>query len=125
MSDVISGSNDALGYLWARKRVERLTNYGLNENNPDVKDEITQIGLSHHMITPYTSFIAVLDIVRNPDGESADVKQPLSLPLEVSNLAVGYRIGSEPGELLLLGAAAAVILLTTCYKKKRKKGLNV
>lgn len=125
VSDVISGSNDALGYLWARKRVERLTNYGLNENNPDVKDEITQIGLSHHMITPYTSFIAVLDIVRNPDGESADVKQPLSLPLEVSNLAVGYRIGSEPGELLLLGAAAAVILLTTCYKKKRKKGLNV
>lgn len=125
VSDVISGSNDALGYLWARKRVERLTNYGLNENNPDVKDEITQIGLSHHMITPYTSFIAVLDIVRNPDGESADVKQPLSLPLEVSNLAVGYRIGSEPGELLLLGAAAAVIMLTTCYKKIRKKGLNV
>lgn len=122
VSDVISGSNDALGYLWARKRVERLTNYGLNENNPDVKDEITQIGLSHHMITPYTSFIAVLDIVRNPDGESADVKQPLSLPLEVSNLAVGYRIGSEPGELLLLGAAAAVILLTTCYKKKKRKG---
>lgn len=125
VSDVISDSNDALGYLWARKRVERLTNYGLNENNPDVKDEITQIGLSHHMITPYTSFIAVLDIVRNPNGESADVKQPLSLPLEVSNLAVGYRIGSEPGELLLLVAAAAIILLTTCYKKIRKKGLNV
>lgn len=124
VADIISGNSDALGYLWARKRVERLTDYGLNQTNPDVKDEVTQIGLSYHMITPYTSFIAVLDTVRNPDGESADVDQPLPLPLGVSNLALGYRVGSEPSEILLFAAAAMIILLPALRKKLRKKGIN-
>lgn len=121
VSDIASNSDNALGYLWARKRVDRLTDYGLNENNPDVKAEITQIGLSYHMITPYTSFIAVLDTIRNPDGESADVNQPLPLPLEVSNLAVGYRVGSEPGEILLLTTAALLTLLTIRGRRRRAR----
>lgn len=121
VSDIASNSDNALGYLWARKRVDRLTDYGLNENNPDVKAEITQIGLSYHMITPYTSFIAVLDTIRNPDGESTDVNQPLPLPLEVSNLAVGYRVGSEPGEILLLTTAALLTLLTIRGRRRRAR----
>lgn len=121
VSDIASNSDNALGYLWARKRVDRLTDYGLNENNPDVKAEITQIGLSYHMITPYTSFIAVLDTIRNPDGESTDVNQPLPLPLEVSNLAVGYRVGSEPGEILLLSTAALLTLLTIRGRRRKAR----
>lgn len=120
VADSIAGENKAIGYLWARKRVERLTDYGRTTNNPDVKEEITQIGLNYHMITPYTSFIAVLDVVRNPDGESADVNQPLPLPLEVSNLAVGYRIGSEPGDMLLIMIPALLLLLPALRKKLRR-----
>ncbi len=119
VADAISGQNDAVGYLWARKRVERLTDYGASGDNPEVQQEVTQIGLNYHMITPYTSFIAVLDVVRNPDGESTDVDQPLPLPLEVSNLAVGYRIGSEPDMVLLLGMLAIVMVLSVVVKKRR------
>lgn len=118
VADVISGNSNTLGYLWARKRVDRLTDYGLNQANPDAKKEITQIGLNYHMITPYTSFVAVLDTVRNPEGKSTDVDQPLPLPLGVSNLAVGYRVGSEPDIFLLL-AAAALIMLFVSFTRRR------
>lgn len=125
VSDVVSDENNSLGYLWARKRVERLTDYGTNSNNPDVKDEVTQLGLNYNMITPYTSFIAVLDVVRNPDGESTDVDQPLPLPLEVSNLAVGYRIGSEPNEMILISALAVIMLIPALSKRVKKKRMYV
>lgn len=125
VSDVVSGENSSLGYLWARKRVELLTDYGTNSNNPDVKDEVTQLGLSYNMVTPYTSFIAVLDVVRNTDGESTDINQPLPLPLEVSNLAVGYRIGSEPNELIIIGALAVIMLIPVLSKRMKKKRMYV
>lgn len=121
VAEANSGSNDALGYLWARKRVERLTDYGINPSNPDVKDEVTQLGLNYHMITPHTSFIAVIDIVRNPDADSTDVDQPNPLPLGVSNLAVGYRIGSEPGEIILFTALVLMMFLPSLSKKMREK----
>lgn len=113
--------SDVLRYLWAQKRIERLTDYGLNENNADVKAEVTQLGLKYNILTPYTSFIAVTETVRNPDKNSTDVNQPLPLPLEVSNFAVGgYLFGSEPSGLLL----AAALLLTAgvrmfCARRRR------
>ncbi|MEZ3479920.1 MAG: VIT and VWA domain-containing protein [Lachnospiraceae bacterium] len=104
--------SDVLSYLWAQKRIERLTDYGLNDDNPDVKAEVTNLGLTYSMLTPYTSFIAVTETVRNPDKNSKDVKQPLSLPLEVSNFAVGgYLFGSEPAEILMLAALVLILLL--------------
>lgn len=118
VADAITGQNDAVGYLWARKRVERLTDYGASGDNPAVQKEVTQIGLDYHMITPYTSFIAVLDVVRNPDGTATDVDQPLPLPLEVSDLAVGYRVGSEPGEVMMICMMAAIAVLSAAVKKR-------
>ena len=113
--------SEAIRYLWARKKVEQLTDYGLNEHNPDIKDEITQIGLTYSMMTPYTSFIAVVDTIQNPLGKSADVDQPLPLPLKVSDLAVGYRIGSEPGDFLLPGAVALILILNLFSHLKNKR----
>ena len=94
-------NNSALPYLWARARVEQLMDYGtLQEENSmeRVKKEVTKIGLDYSMLTPYTSFIAVTEQVRNTGNEANDVNQPLPLPLHVSNNAVGsYTSGSEPG----------------------------
>lgn len=121
VAKAINGQNDAVGYLWARKRVERLTDYGRSGDDPKVKAEVTQIGLDHHMITPYTSFIAVLDVVRNPEGDATDVDQPLPLPLEVSNLAVGYRIGSEPEDVMFIGMLVVLLLLSALVKRRMRR----
>jgi Ca-activated chloride channel family protein len=58
------------------------------------------------LLTQYTSFIAMLEEVRNPLGSGQDVKQPLPLPLGVSDLAVGgdTENGTEPELVWLISA---------------------
>lgn len=122
VSDVkpLTGDN-TIGYLWARTKVERLMDYGYNKDNPDVKDEVTELGLAYSMMTPYTSFIAVIDTIQNPDGKSADVDQPLPLPRGVSALAVGggYRAYSEPADMLLLLAMICILFTGALYRRKK------
>ena len=51
--------------------------------------EITQLGLDYNLLTEFTSFMAIDSLQRNVDGKSTIIKQPLSLPQGVSDLAVG------------------------------------
>ncbi len=54
--------NIALKYLWARKRIKLMSDYGIASNETDslsIEEEITQLGLQYSLITEYTSFIAV------------------------------------------------------------------
>jgi len=110
---------EAIRYLWARTHLDRIAGYGSIRNDESVKDEITQLGLKYNMVTPYTSFVAVSEIIRNTEGDSTDVDQVLPLPQRVSGLAVGggYRAYSEPGMILLILPIAAVFFI-----KKRFAG---
>lgn len=114
-------TNQAIRYLWARSKVERLTDYGCNTQTEDsVKQEITSLGLNYSMMTPYTSFIAVTDIIRNTEGTGTDVDQPLPLPSNVSNLSVGgYTVGSEPADIILAALLAGTGLVSLLYHKRR------
>lgn len=122
----VQEDNEALRYLWARKRVEQLTDFGLsNMNNAAadaVRNEVTAIGINYHLLTPYTSFVAVTETVRNTQGDAEDVRQPQPLPKHVSNFAIGasgYTVGSEPGMLLLIAAAAIALAGVFCRRKHR------
>lgn len=117
-------ANNIIQYLWARTRVERLTDYGMTEDlQANAKKEVTELGLHYSMMTPYTSFIAVTEKVRNTEGKSTDVKQPLPIPMNVSEWAIGngYTVGSEPGSLLLVILMAAAVLLNVLYQNSKKK----
>ena len=119
-AESISQENEAIQYLWARKRVEMLTDYS-SKTGSQVKKEVTSIGLKYNMVTPYTSFVAVLEEVRNPEGDSKDVNQPNSLPFGVSGLAVGggYMVGAEPDGMLLILLFAMTLLLQYLYRVSR------
>jgi Ca-activated chloride channel family protein len=84
--------NSALKYLWAREKIARLSDYG--HVGEDVREEVTKLGLKYHLMTEYTSFVAVDQIVRET-GEVVTVKQPLPLPEGVSDYAVGYGSGAS------------------------------
>jgi Ca-activated chloride channel family protein len=54
--------NIALKYLWARKRIKLMSDYGIASNETDtvsIEEEITQLGLKYSLVTAYTSFVAV------------------------------------------------------------------
>lgn len=79
-------NNSALRYLWAREKIARLSDYGAS--GEDVRAEVTKLGLEYHLMTQYTSFVAVDKVIRKT-GELVTVKQPLPLPQGVSDYAVG------------------------------------
>mgnify|MGYP001791272395 CR=1 FL=1 len=83
-----SSKNKALRYLWARKKIEELNDYSKLFSN-DVKEQVTALGLKYNLATNYTSFVAVDETVVNKDGLFKAVKQPLPLPKNVQNSAVG------------------------------------
>lgn len=118
-----SETNTALSYLWARARVEKLTDYGLNDADTDAaKKEVTEIGLKYSMMTPYTSFIAVLETVRNRDKQSTDVTQPSVLPENVSDLAVGgYAVNSEPEQMTLIAVILLILFAGIHYQVGKKR----
>jgi Ca-activated chloride channel family protein len=114
-------ANRALRYLWARSRIAELSDYGSRDISADRVKEITALGLKYNLLTQYTSFIAVLEEVRNPDGSAKDVKQPLPLPLGVSDLAIGdgTEAGSEP-ELVWLALVSLMLALFMMFRSRRR-----
>jgi Ca-activated chloride channel homolog len=98
-------SNRALRYLWARSRIAELSDYGSSDLDPDSVSNITALGLKYSLLTQYTSFIAVRELVTNPGGDANDVEQPLPLPAGVSDMAVG----AEP-ELVWLMIASLLLV---------------
>ncbi len=89
---VLSADNKALRYLWARKEIEILDDYNTLFYE-DVQDKVTALGLQYNLATKYTSFVAVDEEVINKDGSLKTVKQPLPMPANVHNSAVGAEAG--------------------------------
>ena len=111
--------NSALRYLWARSRIAELSDYGTSDLAEEDIKEITALGLKYNLLTRYTSFIAVREVVTNPTGSADDVKQPLPLPLHVSDLAVGgAEVGSEP-ELVWLVVGSLLFATIMILRRKR------
>jgi Ca-activated chloride channel family protein len=106
--------HSALQYLWARTRIAHLSDFG-DHAGSDTVAEITSLGLKYGLLTRYTSFIAVHEVVRH-SGSAEDVDQPLPLPAGVSDSAVGVTSGSEPELAWLLAIALALL---TCGKLLR------
>lgn len=112
--------NSALRYLWARARIAELSDYGSSDVSEEGIKAITALGLKYNLLTRYTSFIAVREVVTNPTGSAEDVKQPLPLPIRVSDLAVGdgTEVGSEP-ELVWL-VVGSLLLATLMILRRRR-----
>jgi Ca-activated chloride channel family protein len=78
----------ALRHLWARSRIQQLSDQEALEGGSGQREAITALGLHYSLLTQYTSFIAIDQIVRSSEA-AVPVNQPLPLPQGVSNLAVG------------------------------------
>ncbi len=115
-------ANRALRYLWARSRIAELSDYGSKSVSAERVKEITLLGLTYNLLTQYTSFIAVREEVRNPLGPAQNVKQPLPLPLGVTDLAVGEgtEAGSEPELVWLIALSLALGLIMLVRSRRRR-----
>lgn len=88
VAQVADRAHPALAQLWARQRIQRLADYDPFGADEERKAEVTRLGLAYHLLTAYTSFVAVDTQVRNTGGR-ATILQPLPLPEGVSDAAIG------------------------------------
>jgi Ca-activated chloride channel family protein len=114
----------ALRYLWARTRIANLADFGRADASDERVAEITSLGLTYGLLTRYTSFVAVQEIVRRKADDADAVDQPLPLPAGVSDGAVGMTKGVEPD---LAWVAAIVAALLGCawllHTRRSRQGL--
>lgn len=78
----VESDHDVLGTLWARQRIDDLMREGLQEGKllKEQREEITQLGLEFKLMTQFTSFVAIDDVIFTPGGEPRRVEVPVELP---------------------------------------------
>ena len=119
----------ALRYLWARHRIQALSDQEALEGGDRLAKRITDLGLQYNLLTQYTSFIAVDHVVRNLAQESVSVDQPSPLPQGVDNLALGFTAQAgtavpstpEPGTWAAL--AVVVSMLAMLARRARRRNI--
>ena len=121
-----TSGNAALRSLWARHRIAALSDEESLTGGDAQRPAITQLGLDYSLLTPYTSFIAVDKVVRNPGGQNATANQPCPLPEGVGNLAVGgdasalgAAVGSTPEPQTWAAMLVVLAVLGACAARRR------
>ncbi len=81
-------ANQVVGSIWARSKVDRLMSedyQGAQSGNinTELKEEIVNVALAHHIMTNYTSFVAVEDTTVTEGGKPRTVAVPVELPVGV------------------------------------------
>jgi Ca-activated chloride channel family protein len=81
--------HDALASLWARKKIDDLMAQdfqGLQYGNvaKELEQAITQLGLEYRLMTQFTSFVAVEELVVTVGGEPRRIDVPVEMPEGVS-----------------------------------------
>ena len=79
---------------------------------PEVQQRITQLGLDFHLMTQFTSFVAVEKRVVTTDGQPRTVQVPVEMPEDVSYEGV---FGREENDSLALNGRNVMI-----HPQKRK-----
>ncbi len=77
--------HDVLAPLWARARVDNLMNQdfdGAQSGNmrADLKDTITQLGIEYRLMTQFTSFVAVEEMIVTDGGQPRRINVPVEVP---------------------------------------------
>ncbi|HEV8336163.1 MAG TPA: VIT domain-containing protein [Candidatus Polarisedimenticolia bacterium] len=75
-----SDGGEAIASLWARSKIEELSNQLIGNPNHELVEEITDVALSHRLVSAYTSFVAVEEQPRTEPVEPEQVKVPLVMP---------------------------------------------
>jgi Ca-activated chloride channel family protein len=120
-------SHDVLATLWARTRVDDLmsqdfTGAQRGTMKDDVKQSIIQLGLDYRLMTQFTSFVAVEEMVVTDGGQPRRIDVPVEVPEGVNRSTVfaeGYANGPVNGAraLSLIALPAESVVVTRSADK--------
>ena len=105
-------SHDVLAPLWARARVDDLMNQDYagaqsGSMRPDLKNTITQLGIEFRLMTQFTSFVAVEEMVVTDGGQPRRIDVPVEVPEGVNRETAYGDYLMAPKNLSSFGLARA------------------
>ena len=74
-------AHDVLSKVWARKKIEDISARLHAADAPEIVEEITNIALTHRLMTQYTSFVAVDEDDMQPIHQEAKAPQQVVVPV--------------------------------------------
>lgn len=92
-------SHAVLASLWARARIDNLMSQdfaGLQAGSmrPQLKETITQLGIEYRLMTQFTSFVAVEEMIVTDGGQPRRVDVPVEVPAGVDQRYVDPQVSS-------------------------------
>jgi uncharacterized protein YegL len=73
-------AHDVLATLWARTRIDDLTAQDYQNQKPEIREQITSLGLEFNLLTAFTSFVAVEERMVTDGGQPRRIDVPVELP---------------------------------------------
>ncbi|MDZ4834975.1 MAG: VIT and VWA domain-containing protein [Candidatus Melainabacteria bacterium] len=124
-----SATNAGVASIWARAKVDRLMSedwFGAQSGSPnkEIKDEIVKTALAHHIMTQYTSFVAVEEKYVTKGGKPVLEVVPVEMPDGVSRKGV-FGENDENAGSLQPGRAAPMMAVPSGGNWGRSKGMRV
>lgn len=83
--------DNGVAQWWAKEKINHLTllhRRGSKQSKVELKDQITQLALKHHLLSPYTSFIAVEEQLSRTNNMSMKTKAVKNLMPKGSTQAI-------------------------------------
>ena len=100
--------HNVLSSLWARQRIDDLMGQDYNgaqrgEMKPELKETITNLGLEYRLMTQFTSFVAVEEMIVTDGGQPRRIDVPVEVPEGVNREAVSDGRGQGGPTRILRG----------------------
>lgn len=94
--------HNVLASLWARLRVDNLMGQDLQsgEVKPEIREAITNLGIDYGLMTQFTSFVAVEQMIVTEGGQPRRIDVPVEVPEGVNREAVDAK--DERNELYVM-----------------------
>lgn len=78
----------AIASVWARQRIAELSRRLVRKAEPAIEHEILGLALAHHLLSPYTAFVAVDDARVTAGGAAKQVAVPVEVPALVGDISI-------------------------------------
>jgi len=106
-------ANEVLSSLWARRKVDYLMSQDwlgaqLGQPRTDTHEQVVALGLKYRLMTQYTSFVAVEELVVTEGGKARTIPVPVEMPEGVSYEGVFGEPSPAPTRPAAPTAAAGV-----------------
>ena len=117
--------HSGLSKLWARERIADLSRQlQFGGDRAPLRASILDLALRHHLVSEFTSLVAIDDAVVRPPESSGHVEQaPTSGPAGSYWAETGFAKTATPADLLLLCGLLSITFGCICYRASFRRGL--